>query len=83
MITNEERNRMYRETRRNDESAPTYTAKWLDTGEVIYTNEPHGNLFGALPLGSWPESWGAEGDEWNGAIFDVRGSGRKVVVTRA
>lgn len=79
-LTPQDCKRMRRETGRAP--GPNYTAKWQDTSEVIYSREPHGNLFGALPPGSWPESWGPVGEEWNGAVFTVHGTDRKIIITR-
>lgn len=61
----------------------TYTATWDDDGRVIYAREPAGNRFGRLPLGAMPEIFpGTVGDDWDGAVFRVSDSGRKITVHR-
>lgn len=56
----------------------TYTARWEDTGKTVYEKEPHGDLFGHLPLGSMPIKF--DDDGWNGAVFGCEG--RRIIVTR-
>lgn len=64
----------------------TFTAKWED-GKTIYLNEPHGNLFGKLPLGALPSKFPGklasdeEGyDDWDGAEFMY--DGKKIIITK-
>lgn len=71
----------------HDKSEERFTARWLDDGKIIYQNEPHGNLFGRLPLGSMPSRFPGrlasdEGgwDEWDGAEFICEG--RTIRVTK-
>lgn len=62
---------------------PTYTARWSDTRRVIYLSQPHGNLFGHLPLGTMPLALGSpdpNADQWDGAIFACEG--RRIEVKR-
>ncbi len=68
-------------------SKPTYTATRND-GKVIYANQPHGNLFGQLPLGVYmdKDDLGAMsrtdgGDPWDGAKFHLEGE-RTITVRR-
>lgn len=49
----------------------TYTAKWDRTGKTIFENRPKGNLFGELPLGSWPKVLGKQEDPIDGAVFEL------------
>lgn len=61
----------------------TYTARWSD-GRIVYASQPHGNLFGLLPLGFMPAVFpGSVTDEWDGAVFGEGGEGgEKITVTR-
>lgn len=49
----------------------TYTAKWDRTGKTIFESRPKGNLFGELPLGSWPKVLGKQEDPIDGAVFEL------------
>lgn len=68
-------------------SAATYTARWLDSQQVIYSGMPSGNLIGALPLGAWPCPEGEcgtmdrkdGGDPYEHAVFRVP-SGRLITI---
>jgi hypothetical protein len=66
-----------------------YRATFEETGEVIYTGQPRGNLMGMLPAGTWPLS-GEDGgtiadknaaDPWARARLRTP-SGRVVLVER-
>ena len=70
-------------------TAILYRAYYEDTGRIIYTRRPNGNLVGELPIGTMPEAIGEcgtldrrdGGDPYERAIF-VTGSGRRVIVMR-
>lgn len=64
----------------------TYTAQWEMTGRLIYLSQPPGNLFGHLPLGSWPDIDNPGtllredgGDPWENARLICQG---KTIVVR-
>jgi len=76
--------------KKNKKKQPTYTARYKDTGEIIYKNEPLGNLFGKLPLGSGinlketdERRTKAMSDEewWDGVEF-ITPSGREIIVKK-
>jgi hypothetical protein len=49
-----------------------YTARWDRTGKIVYASRPKGNLFGELPLGSWPIKLGDDPeDPFNGIVFRI------------
>jgi hypothetical protein len=63
-------------TQRKNTASRTFTARWADDNKVIYSNEPHGNLFGKLPYGCMPSKFpgklanDSQGwDDWDGAEF--------------
>lgn len=68
-------------------AAPTYSARWEETGAVVYAGQPRGNLVGLLPIGACaaPDSGTLVrqdgGDPFERARF-VCPSGRVVVVSR-
>jgi len=59
----------------------TYTARWVTSGKIVYKSQPHGNLFGLLPLGSMPFKFpgGNREDEWDGAVFKCDGEAISVL----
>ena len=71
-------------------SGLTYRAYFEDTGDVLYSGMPSGNLVGDLPCGTWPEASGecgtldrhpSLGDPFEKARFRTP-SGRIVIIER-
>lgn len=68
---------------------PTYTAKYADTGQIIYTKQSRGNLVGELPAGTFPVAHPAStlersdgGDPFEYAMFRTSPAARMVTITR-
>lgn len=63
-------------------SVPLYTATF-DDGSPIYRDQPEGNLYGALPLGSRIQVFGDdEGHPFGGARGVATISGREFTIRR-
>ena len=51
-----------------------------NNGKIWYQHQPHGNLWGHLPIGARPIAFAEGDDPWNGATFALE-SGRVITIT--
>lgn len=61
----------------------TYKAYWLNSGKIIYTNKPSGELYSSLPSGAWPIELGNDlKDPYDGAKFIIKGVDDFIIIDK-